>query len=426
MSARSCLLGIVAIAVAVAGGCGTTPPSTCDAGWIEQAGQCLDPAHRYEPEHALDHDNVVNYGPPLQKLQLPPPPKSGFRLVLTQQVLQPGEEIFYCHAWKLPETVNKYVYHAELHTTPGLHHGNMYATAIDADKGPQPYPACHPGAAAHIGNGISGTLSGDLSQVDVPDILFANTTQLVGHEELTFPDGYAWELRPGREVVMDTHLLNTTDEPLVVEVAYDFYTMPEAKVTHKVAPFVYFWLDFEIPPQAESSLTASCDWFGGEVTTIMPHMHEWARDFGVDFLTSDGEPVASPYPSDAIDGGETQIAVLDPAVDTKEAVNVQFTCTWMNNTDHPMCNGVGENEMCFLFGFMTPPEKQAIGIIPTPGAPCITINGNDPESSDFDMGTYFAALEAEQQSRLLELMEILETQGTGMGGSTCPEKSPGI
>jgi hypothetical protein len=401
-----------------AAGCGA---GACPDGMQRTGDACIDPAHPYEPEERIDHDNVVNYGGELEVLKLPAPPKSGFRLVLTSRVLEPGEELFYCHSWRLPDTFHEWIYAAELYTTAGLHHGNMYATAVDADTGPQPYPACHPGAASHIGTGVKGAFTGDVEAVEIPDVLFANTTQVDGGESYRFPAGFAYPVRHGREIVMDTHLLNPTSEPLRVEVAYDFFTMPAELVTSPVAPFVFLWLDFEIPPHADFVLDGACDWFGGDVAALMPHMHQWSAGFEVSLRDAAGNELARPY-DESVSNGETQIKMLDPVVRAPEAVTLGFTCEFKNTTDHPMCMGIGENEMCFVFGYMTPPDKQAVGLIPTPGAPCITLNGHDPSKTPFDLGTYYGGLEPEVQDRLLELNALLSE---GNLSSTCPEESPG-
>src|SRR4051812_11057063 len=54
---------------------------------------CVDPALRYEPAERVDHDNVAAFGDPLTRLQLPDPPKSGFRIVAPPRTLAPGEEL---------------------------------------------------------------------------------------------------------------------------------------------------------------------------------------------------------------------------------------------------------------------------------------------------------------------------------------------
>jgi hypothetical protein len=60
----------------------------------------------------------------------------------------------------------------------------------------------------------------------------------VGQETLAFPPGKGFTVDPSREIITDIHLLNTTPDAMVVEVAYDFFTMPVSDLVDEVAPFV--------------------------------------------------------------------------------------------------------------------------------------------------------------------------------------------
>ena len=406
-------------------GCGTDP---CPEGQTHNdSGTCVDWNTRYEPKEQLDADNVVYYsGEALTQLELPPPPKSGFRLIMDPMTLEPYADITTCNSWQLPEFENRAIYTSVLHTTMGLHHGNMYAVKLQDGVEPEPSPGCTPGAAGHIGLNVNEVLNGDMANLDIPEVLFASSTQVVGDEFIAFNDGTAFRLEEGRQIVLDTHVYNPTDQPITVEVAYDFYTMPDEKVTQEVAPFTFLWMDFELPPNQESSLEATCDWFGGDVNAIMPHMHQWGTQYDVDYLRGDGSTLVSPYSKSGVEMPESDLQMYSPAISTAQATQVRFTCEYFNPFDHQMCNGVGENEMCFLFGYVSPPEAQVIGMIPTEGAPCIALNTGRPETIDFDLATYLGELDDETFGKVLDLMSVLDAkfeEGADIS-STCPEESP--
>ena len=62
-------------------------------------GDCvIDPLRRFEPAERVDFDNVVAYGDAELTLDLPEPPKSGFRLVVAPRRLEVNEEIEECQA----------------------------------------------------------------------------------------------------------------------------------------------------------------------------------------------------------------------------------------------------------------------------------------------------------------------------------------
>ncbi|MCK6592782.1 MAG: hypothetical protein L6Q76_34945, partial [Polyangiaceae bacterium] len=139
-----------AIATLSLAGCSSGEPDapvSCSEGLLLENGACIDPARRYEPAEREDHNNVVAYGDPLQTLDLPEPPKRGFRLVAAPLTVAPGEEVIGCLSWPFPENLASHiVYAGRLYTTPGLHHSNVVTKPIDPTAGPQPHPSCHPGA----------------------------------------------------------------------------------------------------------------------------------------------------------------------------------------------------------------------------------------------------------------------------------------
>ena len=347
--------------------CGDDPaqepqaPLTCTGGLEAFEGRCVDPATRYEPDERIDQDNVVAYGDPPQHLDMPEPPKSGFRLIAPPRLVQPGEEIDTCVSWPYPSLQNKVIYSARIYTTPGLHHSNMVAKPVAADLGKNPYPACNPGAAdpfSNIGDGL-------------PDVLFGNSTQVVGAETLTFPPGMGYTVDTTREISTDIHYLNATGEPMVVEVAYDFFTMPPERLVDEVAPFLMQVNDFLVPPHETGTVGATCDVFGGRVVSMMPHTHKLATEFTVDFVPLEG--AEERVLEDGAYDPESDIRVFDPPLDLEPIDKVRFTCTFDNTTDHDVTYGLGENEMCILFGYVTPVRSQFVSYSEYQGEPCSSI-----------------------------------------------------
>lgn len=358
-------IAFAALAVACGGeGAETSPaPSpeqglSCAAGEEAFRGRCVDPARRYEPDAPLDTNNVVDYGAALESLTLPDPPKSGFRIVAPPRDMQPGEEVDFCIAWPLPETTHRVVYAARLYTTPGLHHSNVVTKAIDEEKGPNPYPSCHPGADDPFAQ---------LPDV-IPDVLFANSTQVVGEETLAFSPGHGFVLGEGREIATNIHFLNAGSEPLRVEVAYDVFTMPAEELTTEVAPFFAQVNDFLIPPHTTADVGTECKVFGGNVVSMMPHTHRLATRFTVDVVPPEGEPRR------VLDDGaydlESDIVLYEPPLELLPGDSVRFSCTFANTTDHDVVYGLGDDEMCILFGYMHPVKSQFVAYSEYQGEPC--------------------------------------------------------
>ena len=338
--------------------CSPTGTSACAAGEELFHGACGDPATRYEPAQRLDSDNVTAFGDALTRLQLPEPPRSGFRIIAPPRSMKPGEEVDFCLAWPFPRFQNHVVYAGRLYTTKGLHHSNLISKPVDASVGPNPYPGCHPGA------------SDPFSQLPavIPEVLFANSTQVSGEETLAFPPGKGYPVDPSRELVTRMHLLNPTAETQLVEVAYDFFTMPAAFLVDEVAPFLLQVDDFDVPPHSTGVVGSTCPVFGGNVVEMMPHTHKLATRFTVDLLDLQGKP------NRVIDNGafdsQSHIQIYQPGIDLSNTASMKFECTFANTTNHNVVYGLGQNEMCILFGYIHPVKNQFIGHSTYQGKPC--------------------------------------------------------
>ena len=336
---------------------GMPGPPMCAAGQEMFQGACVDPAERYEPAQRLDTNNVVAEGT-LTQLHLPPPPKSGFRIIAPTRTLQPGEEDEICLSWPFPQFTNHVIYAGRLYSTTGLHHSNLIDKPVDPTQGPQPYPNCHPGASDPFSQ---------LPQV-IPDVLFANSTQVVGQETMALPPGMGFTVDPTREILTDIHYLNTTSEVQETEVAYDFFTMPEADLVNEVAPFFLSVQEFDIPPHTTGNVGTTCPLFGGNIVETMPHTHQFATAVTADLIHDDGtdQQIVDDGPFDA----KSHIVIHDPPIDLTNVAQISFQCTFDNTTDHDIVWGIGSNEMCILFGYMYPVRQQFIGYSPDQGQPC--------------------------------------------------------
>lgn len=342
-------------------GCGGEPELQCDAGLEAFRGACVDPARRYEPAAPLDTDNVVAYGDPLTELELPPPPRSGFRIVAPPRMMAPGEEIDFCLAWPMPDVTNNIMYAGRLYTTPGLHHSNVISKPVSVEFGENPYPNCHPGADDPFESIAQG----------IPDVLFANSTQVVGSETLALPAGVGVVLDTTREITTSIHFLNSSDKPQRVEVAYDIFTMPKAEMVHQAGGFMLTVNDFSIAPHTTESIGGTCNVFGGQVVSLMPHTHDLAEAFNADLVLSDDSKQRI-YADGAFDL-DSDIRSFEPSVSLDDAAALSFECVFNNTRDHEVHWGIGANEMCILFGYVYPVEKQFVGTIADEGQPCSSL-----------------------------------------------------
>jgi hypothetical protein len=356
--------GFVAISsLFLLSGCSGESDSGKPGGSAGTGGSTSAPFGRYEPDQRLDNDNVSDpAGVPLGVLKLPDPPKSGFRLIAPPLALAPGQEVETCVAWPYPAFTHKNVYAARLYTTQGLHHSNMYGTVKDAVLGDSPYPGCNPGANDPFGD----------IPASIPEVLFANSTQVKGGEGVEFPEGMAFKVDTTREVATSIHYLNASNENVTVEVVYDFFTMPDELLENEIVPFVFDIRGFTVAPSSVEELSAECQVYGGNVVSLMPHNHSFTQGFHVELIKGDGAEERI-YDTGGFNT-DSDIRVYDPPIPLTNVTKVRHTCRVENTTSHEIKYGIGENEMCMLFGYQYPKDSQVAGIKLGDGQSCISVN----------------------------------------------------
>jgi len=294
-----------------------TPPS-------DQPEDTPDEVNQGHPPHAAEPANVVG----------------GFGIQLPDRTLGPGTERFPC--WIFPLEVDgpsRIVGGGKLTTSIGLHHGNITTRPITGE-GIRP---CD-GSGGAFGGEATDILAGG-------SVLFGSSTQFVGEEWQSFPDGMGFPIVDGFEIVARMHYVNPTAEEITVAPSYEWFTIDETTVTHELGPFAWTLTGWTIPPLSEKTVSVNCRPPGDmHVVNVLPHMHQLGTAFFGSYVGGDldGERWLDSIGYDPDGGVMTQYT---PAIDSSVAEQLSFGCTWQNTHDKTIEEGVGDNEMCILFGY---------------------------------------------------------------------------
>ncbi len=177
-----------------------------------------------------------------------------------------------------------------------------------------------------------------------------------GGGAVQFPEG-GMRIRKGERYVLQIHYNNGAALKNVVDQSGVrlWHGPPEGTEYGMLAPGP---VAFEVPPNSTISASGQC--VAAEKVHLlagMPHMHTHGSQFKVAVVRPDG----------------SRQSVLDLSgwsfemqpfynLDTwlQPGDRLETTCTWKNPGDEPVSVGEGtEDEMCFLFSFVTPPPKTA-------------------------------------------------------------------
>ncbi|MFT3771671.1 MAG: hypothetical protein QM820_40180 [Minicystis sp.] len=277
------------------------------------------------------------------------PPKEtvgGFSIQLPVDTLMPGEEREPCYIFPLEiQGPSHFVGGGSLTVGPGMHHGNI-TTRPRSGEGIRPCPVDD-----------SGIVGEALDIVKGGAVLFGSSTQITGTEWQSFPDGMAYRVKDGFEIVARMHYLNVSNKAVDISPKYEWYTIDEAALKQELGPFAWTNNDIDIPPKSSLTLSANCTFPKPmHIVNVLPHMHKLGVEFDVAFLGGklDGQEFLHSPGYDPEDG---VIVQYDPAIDLSQGNGATFTCKWNNTLDKTIVEGIGDNEMCILFGYAYPPEN---------------------------------------------------------------------
>ena len=291
------------------------------------------------------------YGQTVTPTKSPPPNQVGsFSVALPPITLHPGDEQTPCWLFDLSVTgPSRMVGGGHIRVGPGMHHGNI-TTRPKTGTGTRECPADT--ASMFGGEGIDIANGGS--------VLFASSTQLAGEEWQSFPPGMAFPIKDGFEVVARMHYLNVTSADITVTPTYEWFTVDETKIEHELAPFVWVYKEFTIPPKSEVTVTSAPCAFPKpmNLVTALPHMHKLGTKLEANVVGGphDGAPFLLSKGYDPANGVLQQYT---PALDLSQGAQgsgVTFSCTWNNTLDKTITYGIGDNEMCEIFGYAYPPE----------------------------------------------------------------------
>lgn len=304
-----------------------------------------------------------------------PPAKSkpahvvgGFAIDLPAETLSPGEERGACYIFPLEiEGPSRVVGGGKLTVGAGLHHGNI----VTRPKTGEGFRPCPKGDSA-------GALGGEVTAVfEGGAVLFGSSTQIAGEEWQRFPDGMGFSVKEGQEVVAHMHYLNTSGEAFEVAPHYEWFTVDEGSVEHLVAPFAWALRGWQIPPKSDFTATGSCKMMGPmHLVHALPHMHRMGHALRAELR---GGPFdgARFLDSKGYDPESGVMVEYDPSLDLSIADGFDFSCEWHNTLDKTLVEGVGDDEMCVLFGYAYPIEN-AYSAVSTGGDSCLLVAPNTP------------------------------------------------
>jgi hypothetical protein len=170
------------------------------------------------------------------------------------------------------------------------------------------------------------------------------------------PEGGAVKVPPGKQIVVQSHNINTTGSPQMTEDRIVIKLLDTTEVRHFINSWILFDEQFEVPPNSATKHVSECTVESDlQVLTFTGHMHEWGKHFKLERLDESGAPVETLYETDWALHYDSHPPLTKYTLDAPYALpagtRVRQTCEWSNTTPNPL---TFPQEMCVGFAYYFP------------------------------------------------------------------------
>ena len=174
-----------------------------------------------------------------------------------------------------------------------------------------------------------------------------------GKSVLKLPDGMANKMKGGTRLLVQSHHINYSDQPILVNDRIDLITVPLEEVTTFAAPFAHTETDLNIP-SGEYELQITCTFEEDyDMLYLLGHMHEWGQYFRIDHNKLDGstDVLYELETWDPLYRDNPPIERWDDGFPIAAGESFTTTCVWDNDTAEAL---TFPYEMCVTTGMVYP------------------------------------------------------------------------
>jgi hypothetical protein len=177
-----------------------------------------------------------------------------------------------------------------------------------------------------------------------------------GKETLYLPDGFGLKVPEGKQLVIQSHYINTAGVGRTVRDDVTLELGKPADVRYYVNYLVTDDETFEVAPKSPGKSATECTLDRDfDIILGLPHMHEWGRTYSLDAVGADNSTrtIIEQDTWDASFAGAPPVQYYteqDPLHFAK-GTKLRQTCNWENDTTEPI---VFPREMCLAFFYYYP------------------------------------------------------------------------
>jgi hypothetical protein len=273
------------------------------------------------------------------------PPQHGFQIETLGTMIEPGEDMRWCEALRLPggpEAVYS-VGRIEAAMTP--HAQDLIVSAAPVGS--------VTGSVMDVGSRVPCTRAGETFGEDLVEV---TSTQHAYHDQ-RYAEGVGQVFYGGQKIAVDYHYVNDGAEPVPAKVKLNFHLVDRSAVQHLARTAGFNNLTIYTPPGGRSSHLAECN-VSREllVGELVRRTQSRGTGFAVWLAGGEHDGQLLWYSRDPSD---TRVALQEP-VRLQAGEGFRFQCDYRNTTDLELRYGVNAtDEMCTLNATYWLADEQA-------------------------------------------------------------------
>jgi hypothetical protein len=176
----------------------------------------------------------------------------------------------------------------------------------------------------------------------------------LGTQRFELPAGVAMKISAGQQVLLNLHVFNTSQQPLLGTSGIRARLADPSAIEHEAGMVFAGTADIEIPANSQTTLSGTCTlWKPVTILAAAPHMHQKGTYLHAAAHRKAGGVVLNdaPYSFD-----EQLWHHIDPAIALDGGDTVDVDCTYRNDTNANIGFGPSSNaEMCWVVLLHYPP-----------------------------------------------------------------------
>ncbi|WP_437672451.1 hypothetical protein [Sorangium sp. So ce131] len=271
------------------------------------------------------------------------PPAEGagvqYRMVTT---IEPGQEIERCQLFVAPpEGLN--IQRDMVRYSGGSHHVLLFATAYTE------IPAQTRRGVALDASQVHDCKDGPQADWDVTGVVSGSQSPDGNPILGDLPEGVAVKVAPGTVLVMNTHYLNTSPDPMETDARINLYTIPDEDVKTEAGMLFHYNPFIHVPARGESSARMRCTTEHDiSVVRVQSHMHRRGVGYAAHKVGADGA-MEQIYAHNKWEDVPTKD--FSPFLELKAGESLDFRCDYTNTEARDVIQGpTTKDEMCMLIG----------------------------------------------------------------------------